>query len=176
MQDRVDLLDTQARELLEAPDAWQALTHWLRLYNLSATEYRGMSARVGDALFNDSSPMAAVCAPMKTSFTRLLARARDEKVVRDNVTDVQILTLISALPKHAEHGEAPTPTSTSCCAGSSRNANRHRRRGTEHHADSDSGAEPCEFCSRSPRSAPPPPAEQTAWLVLGGCQLVRVAR
>lgn len=107
MKDRVDLLDAQARELLDEPDVWHALTQWLRLYDRSATEYRGMSARVGDGLADDSSPVAAACAPMKASFERLLTRARDERVVRTDVTAVQILAVVSALPKHGEHGATP---------------------------------------------------------------------
>ncbi|MFH8738754.1 MULTISPECIES: TetR/AcrR family transcriptional regulator [unclassified Streptomyces] len=103
MQDRVDLLDTQARELLGAPDVWEALVQWLLRYDRSATEYRGMSTRVGDGLADDGSPMASACAPMKASFARLFARAQDEGAVRGDVTAVLLLALISALPKHAEH-------------------------------------------------------------------------
>ncbi|MEU3979398.1 TetR family transcriptional regulator [Streptomyces sp. NPDC026672] len=103
MRDRVDLLDARARDLLDAPDVWEALVEWLRGYDRSATEYGGMSARVGDGLTDDGSPMAAACAPMKKSFERLYARARDEGVVRADLTSVQLLALISALPKHAQH-------------------------------------------------------------------------
>src|SRR6185312_4467194 len=47
LQERVDFLDANAIELLDAPDAWQAVSEWLRLYDQSATEYGGMSARLG---------------------------------------------------------------------------------------------------------------------------------
>lgn len=47
--------------------------------------------------------MASACAPMKASFPRLFARAQDEGAVRGDVTAVQLLALISTLPKHAEH-------------------------------------------------------------------------
>ncbi|MDX3854741.1 helix-turn-helix domain-containing protein [Streptomyces sp. AK02-01A] len=104
MKERVDLLDEQARELLGAPDAWQALAHWLRLYDRSATEYRGLSARVGDGLADDASPVAAACAPMKASFAQLLDRAREKGAVRADITAVHILTMVAGLPKHAEHG------------------------------------------------------------------------
>ncbi|GHJ34773.1 TetR/AcrR family transcriptional regulator [Streptomyces sp. TS71-3] len=104
MKDRVDLLDAEARELLDAPDTWESLVRWLRRYDRSATEYGGMSTRIGDGLADDGSPMAAACAPMKASFARLWSRAQEEGVVRGDVTAVQVLALISALPKHAEHG------------------------------------------------------------------------
>jgi AcrR family transcriptional regulator len=103
IEDRVDFLDTKARELLDAPNAWQALTTWLRMYDQIATGYRGMSARVGDALIDDGSPVAAACAPMKASFDLLFDRARETGVVRSDVTAVQVLTMIAALPKDPEN-------------------------------------------------------------------------
>lgn len=102
MKERVDELDAQAKELLDAPDAWEALAEWLRLFDRSATEYRGMSARVGDGLAEDGSPVAAACAPMKKSFNRMLRRAQREADVRSDLTAVELLAMISALPK-------PTP-------------------------------------------------------------------
>lgn len=101
MKERVDELDTRAKELLDAPDAWEALGEWLRLFDRSATEYRGMSARVGDGLTDDGSPVAAACAPMKKSFGRLFRRAQREADVRSDLTAVQLLAMISALPKPA---------------------------------------------------------------------------
>jgi AcrR family transcriptional regulator len=109
MKDRVDLLDAKAREVLDAPDAWQALTTWLRLYERSAAEYRGMSARVGDGLADDGSPVAAACAPMKASFALLFARARDEGMVRPDVSAVQVLTMIAALPKDPQSTATISP-------------------------------------------------------------------
>jgi hypothetical protein len=58
-----------------------------------------MSARVGKALIDDGSPVAAACAPMKASFELLFNRARDAGVIRAGVTPVQVLALVAALPK-----------------------------------------------------------------------------
>jgi AcrR family transcriptional regulator len=102
MKERVDELDARAKQLVDAPDGWKALVEWLRLYDLSATEYGGMSARVGSGLADDGSPVAAACAPMKKSFERLYRRAQREADVRSDLTAVELLALISALPK-------PTP-------------------------------------------------------------------
>jgi AcrR family transcriptional regulator len=109
MKERVDLLDHTARELLEAPDPWQALVHWLQFYDQSATEYRGMSMRVAEGLADDTSPVAAACAPMKASFDALFDRAREAGVVRTDITALQMLTMISALPKDPEHGTTIKP-------------------------------------------------------------------
>ena len=109
LQDQVDLLDATARQLLDAPQVWPALCEWLRLYDQSATEYRGLSTRVGDGLAADGSPVATACAPMKASFTRLFDRARTEGRVRSDITALQVLTLVSALPKHPHTGKTTEP-------------------------------------------------------------------
>ncbi|MER5515257.1 TetR family transcriptional regulator [Streptomyces sp. NPDC002763] len=109
MKDRVDLLDVQARELLGAPDVWQAVAQWLRLYDRSAAEHGGMSMRVGACLADDRSPMAAVGAPMKASFARLWARAQTAGAVRDDVAADEVLALISALPRRPERDVSTDP-------------------------------------------------------------------
>jgi AcrR family transcriptional regulator len=101
MKERVDELDARAKQLLDAPDAWAALTDWLRLYDRSATEYRGMSEWVGNWLADDESPVVAACTPMKKSFQRLYRRAQREADVRSDLTAVELLAMISALPKPA---------------------------------------------------------------------------
>jgi len=101
MKERVDELEARATQLLDAPDAWQALAEWLHLYDRSATEYRGMSARVGSRLAVDESPIAAACAPMKRSFERLYRRAQREAGVGRDLRAVELLALISALPSPA---------------------------------------------------------------------------
>jgi AcrR family transcriptional regulator len=109
MRDRVDHLDTRARELLEGTDPWQSLTQWLRLYDGIAAKYRGMSARVADGLADNESPVAAACAPMKASFRELFERARRDGVIRTDVTALQLLTLIGALPKDQRSGKTIRP-------------------------------------------------------------------
>lgn len=109
IEERVDFLDTRARELLDAPDTWLALTAWLRAYDQIAAGYRGMSARVGDALVDDASPVAAACAPMKASFSLLFDRARETGVVRPGITAIHVLALVAALPKDPEHEGSTGP-------------------------------------------------------------------
>jgi AcrR family transcriptional regulator len=65
LQDRVDELDASAQRALDTPDVWRALTEWLELYDRCATEYPGMSARVGESLSDGTSAVATMCEPMK---------------------------------------------------------------------------------------------------------------
>jgi len=99
LEDRVGFLEARAGELLAAADPWQALADWLRVYDQVAAGYRGMMGRVGSALTEDGSPVAAACAPMKAGFARLFDRAREAGVIRPDVTAVQVLALVAALPK-----------------------------------------------------------------------------
>ena len=109
LQERVDELDAAAQQALEVPDAWQALTRWLELYDRCSAEYRGMSARVGESLADDGSAVGTVCGPMKSSFARLFERARQEVPLRPDLTPTQLLSMVSALPKDAGTGRTLEP-------------------------------------------------------------------
>jgi AcrR family transcriptional regulator len=109
LQDRVDELDASARRALDAPDAWRALTEWLELYDQCATEYPGMSARVGASLSDDTSAVGTLCGPMRSSFARLFERARQEVPLRPDLTSAQLLSMVSALPKDPGTGRTPEP-------------------------------------------------------------------
>jgi AcrR family transcriptional regulator len=112
LQGRVDELDATARRLLDAPDAWVALRDWLELYDRCATEYPGMSARVGTALSEDESAVGTMCGPMKASFARLFQRARAEVPLRRDLTPTLLLSMISALPKDLRSGRTLPPCLT----------------------------------------------------------------
>ena len=109
LQERVDELDASAQRALGAPDVWQALSDWLELYDRCATEYPGMSARVGESLSDDSSAVGTLCSPMRTSFARLFERARQEAPLRHDLTSTQLLSMVSALPKDPETGRTLEP-------------------------------------------------------------------
>jgi AcrR family transcriptional regulator len=108
LQDRVDGLDTSARRALDAPDVWRALSEWLELYDRCATEYPGMSARVGE-LLSDTSAVGTLCGPMRNSFGRLFERAQKEVPLRQDMTSTQLLSMVSALPKDARTGRTIEP-------------------------------------------------------------------
>jgi len=109
LQQRVDFLDAKATELLDAPDAWQALSEWLRLFDQSATEYGGMSARLGSSLADDGSPVETLCRPMKANFAHLFERAKKETPLRPDITAVPLLAMISGLPKDPRSGKTVEP-------------------------------------------------------------------
>jgi len=109
LSERVGLLDRKARDLLDSGDVWQALREWLDLYDRSAAEYRGMSVQLSDGLIDGESPMAAACAPMKSSFAVLLERAQAQGAVRPDITAVKLLALVSSLPRDPDHGRAAGP-------------------------------------------------------------------
>jgi AcrR family transcriptional regulator len=109
LQERVDFLDAKATELLNAPDAWEALSEWLRLYDQSATEYGGMSARLGSGLADDGSAIATLCGPMKANFAHLFERAKQETPLRPDVTAIPLLAMISGLPKDSQSGKTLDP-------------------------------------------------------------------
>jgi AcrR family transcriptional regulator len=109
LQERVDFLDAKATELVAAPDAWQALSEWLRLFDQSATEYGGMSARLASSLADDGSPVATLCAPMKANFAHLFRRAQQETPLRPDVTAIPLLAMISGLPKDPQSGKTLDP-------------------------------------------------------------------
>jgi len=109
LQDRVDELDASAQRALDAPDVWRALSEWLELYDRCATEYPGMSARVGELLSDDSSAVGTLCGPMRSSFARLFERARQEVPLRPDLTSTQLLSMVSALPKDARTGRTLEP-------------------------------------------------------------------
>src|SRR3954451_8779052 len=109
LQERVDLLDAKARELLDSPNAWQALSEWLRLFDQSATEYGGMSARLASSLADDGSPVATLCGPMKANFAPLFERAKKETPLRPDVSAIPLLTMISGLPKDPQSGKTLDP-------------------------------------------------------------------
>src|SRR5258708_39645048 len=76
LQDRVDELDASAQRALDAADVWRALSEWLELYDRCATDYPGLSARVGQSLSDGNSAVGTLCGPMRSSFARLFDRAR----------------------------------------------------------------------------------------------------
>jgi AcrR family transcriptional regulator len=109
LQDRVDELDMSAQRAFGAPDVWRALSEWLELYDRCATEYAGMSTRLGESLSDDGSAVGTICGPMKTSFARLFERAQKEVPLRCDLTSTQLLSMVSALPKDAGTGLTPQP-------------------------------------------------------------------
>lgn len=109
------ILSTQVNTLVEAAEAradaadpWEALLEWIRAYEEIGAEYRGMSARLSSALLEDGSPVGELCAPMKAAFDVLLRRAQEHARVRHDVSSVDVLAIVSALPRDPDTGRAKT--------------------------------------------------------------------
>jgi hypothetical protein len=88
---------------------WRALNDWLELYDRCATEYPGMSARVGQSLSDGNSAVGTLCGPMRSSFARLFERAQREVPLRPDLTAAQLLSMVSALPKDPGTGRTVEP-------------------------------------------------------------------
>jgi AcrR family transcriptional regulator len=102
--------------LAEAADALfidegplDAVEHWLREYDRHPVKSRGLSARVGESLADSGSAVAAACAPMKSSFARLLDRAKASGEIRGDVTAPELLTVIAALPERFRKPDGSSP-------------------------------------------------------------------
>ncbi len=109
------ILSTQVNTLVEAAEAradaadpWEALLEWIRAYEEIGAEYRGMSARLSSSLLEDGSPVGELCAPMKAAFDVLLRRAQEQARVRDDISSVDVLAIVSALPRDPDTGRAKT--------------------------------------------------------------------
>jgi AcrR family transcriptional regulator len=109
------ILSTQVNTLVEAAEAradaadpWEALLEWIRAYEEIGAEYRGMSARLSSALLEDGSPVGELCAPMKAAFDVLFRRAQERARVRHDISSVDVLAIVSALPRDLDTGRAKT--------------------------------------------------------------------
>jgi AcrR family transcriptional regulator len=109
LQEQVDELDASAQRAFEAADIWRALTEWLELYDRCGAEFRGMSARLGQSLRDDTSAVGTLCGPMRTSFADLFKRAQREVPLRSDLSSTELLSMVSALPKDARSGRTLKP-------------------------------------------------------------------
>ncbi len=99
MEDRFDLLREEADALLTSEEPMEAVARWLRDFDRYPLRSRGLSVRVGEGLSDDTSAVSTACQPMKESFRRLLRRAQDAGLARDDVDVSELLTVIAALPR-----------------------------------------------------------------------------
>jgi AcrR family transcriptional regulator len=106
LRTQVNTLVEAAEARTDAADPWEALLEWIRAYEEVGAEYRGMSARLSSALLEDGSPMAEICAPMKATFDLLFRRAQERARVRHDISSVDVLAIVSALPRDLDTGRA----------------------------------------------------------------------
>jgi AcrR family transcriptional regulator len=87
------------RDHLLAGDARSALNEWLRDFDRSAQEYRGLRAVVSAGIGNSGSAIFTDCAAMKQRAARLLDRAQGLKLLRSDIEITPLLSLVAALPE-----------------------------------------------------------------------------
>jgi AcrR family transcriptional regulator len=99
-RDRFDRLTAEADSMLEdAEDPRSALNDWLRDFDRSAQEYRGLRAAVSEGIANSGSAIFTDCAAMKQRAARLLERAQAVGQVRVDIDITPLLSLVAGLPE-----------------------------------------------------------------------------
>lgn len=98
-RDRFDRLTARADASLSDADARAALIEWLRDYDRSAQEYRGLRAVVSAGIADEASAIFTDCAPMKQRAGSLLQRAQEAGLVRPEIEITELLSLVAGLPE-----------------------------------------------------------------------------
>ncbi|MET7337263.1 TetR family transcriptional regulator [Nonomuraea sp. NPDC005650] len=106
MRDRMEALAGAARDLLDQPDAREALISWARAGIAHAAMYRGLATSLMRSIEDETSELHAACQAVLTAGERLLERAQAAGAVRPDATASDFYTLINAL---AWAGEQTTP-------------------------------------------------------------------
>ena len=94
-----------------SPDAWQALSEWLRLFDQSATgRLEASSARLGSSLADDRLARSRRCAARwKANLAHLFERAKQETPLHKAASAIPLLAMISGLPKDPQSGKTLEP-------------------------------------------------------------------
>jgi len=99
-RDRFDRLAQEADELIaQSGDALTAFAAWLRDYDRSAQEYRGLRSVVSAGIADEDSVIFTDCAPMKARAEAMLNRAQAAGQVRGDVEITELLSLVAGLPE-----------------------------------------------------------------------------
>jgi AcrR family transcriptional regulator len=98
-RDRFDRLAAEAEaSLAEAGDSRAALIAWLRDFDRSAQEYRGLRGVVSVGIADEGSAIFTDCAQMKARAGGLLERAQEAGLIRADIDITELLSLVAALP------------------------------------------------------------------------------
>jgi AcrR family transcriptional regulator len=111
LRSRFDDLTARAGGLETSTEPDDALVSWLRDLVSCANDYRGAIAAMVAAIEDPGSALHASCVTMKAAGTRLLARAQDEGLARDDIDGADLFALVGALawlgdqPSHAPRAD-----------------------------------------------------------------------
>src|SRR3954447_12707294 len=106
IHDWIDVLRTEANELLAAPSPGEALLTWFRTVIGTVGTYRGLAAALMSSMHNQESELHASCEAMQSGMLALLARAQQAGEIRADAQAPDVLLLINAITVASEQ----TPT------------------------------------------------------------------
>jgi AcrR family transcriptional regulator len=107
LRQRIEALRDQARGLLAAADAAEALEVWLRSLAATAGVYRGVPASLIKAMKDPESDLGGLSAEMLATSGELLARAQRAGSVRPDADIAEVGAMLSAIAMVADG--APDP-------------------------------------------------------------------
>jgi len=99
-EERIEEVTALGDELLEAPDAFDALTRWLRAHLDNASACSGLVGAVVIDLLDEhllGDDYEPPCAQMKAVGAQLLKRAQDEGTARQDADAEDLVRLVNAL-------------------------------------------------------------------------------
>jgi len=98
-RDRIESLTALGDELLASPDAFDALTRWLRAHLTNASACQGLAGAVVIDLLDvdDDDEHQPACAQMRSVGAQLLARAQAEGTARPDADAEDLVRLVNAL-------------------------------------------------------------------------------
>lgn len=102
IQDSVEILDCQARQLLGDTEPADALTRWFTAAVRHAASYQGLSSSLMRSYYDDGSPLHAACVAMHSSGAQVLHRAQIAGHADPALTADDIFSLVNAAAWAAE--------------------------------------------------------------------------
>jgi AcrR family transcriptional regulator len=96
-RDRINGLAQFGDELLEAPDAFDALVRWLRAHLVNASACHGLGGAVVIELLDGDEDALLLCSHMRLVGAQLLERAQAQGAVRADTDVDDLVRLVNAL-------------------------------------------------------------------------------
>jgi AcrR family transcriptional regulator len=103
-RDRIESISALGDELLDAPDAFDALTRWLRAHLVNASACQGMAGSVlielldvDEGCHGGDAPVEAPCGQMRAVGAELLRRAQEAGTARPDADAEDLVRLVNAL-------------------------------------------------------------------------------
>jgi AcrR family transcriptional regulator len=109
LQDYMEALLAEARDLLGAPSPADALGTWLRSLLIEATAFHGLAAPLATVLQDEGSDLSAVCRSVLVAGGELLTRAQQCGCVRPDAELEDLVKLIAGIAWTTEKTQASQP-------------------------------------------------------------------